>query len=295
MTDLAAPPAPGAGTAAARVPRRAARLPRSLVIGAAGLALIAAVAALAPWIAPYSPIEQHLGDRLQGPSAAYLLGTDNLGRDLLSRILHGLRPSLLSGLAAVGLAAIAGTLIGVLAGYYRGWFDAVFGRILDLLVAWPAIFIAIALVMIVGPGPTGVVIAIGLSELPVFARVTRAITLANVAMAHVEAARTMGASPLRIMARHILPFAVPPLIVQFAISAPQAVVAEAALSFLGLGTQPPHPSLGGMVSDSLLYLSRSVYLAVFPVIAIALLVFCLTLVADGLQLLLDPRRKRVSA
>lgn len=264
---------------------------KRFAIGGFGLLVIVLAAVLAPYVAPFNPIGQHLDSRLQAPSAIYLLGTDHLGRDTLSRLLHGLRPSLFSGLAAVALAAVFGTALGVLAGYFGGLLDAIVSRVLDLLIAWPAIFIALGLVLIIGPGPVGVVIAIGLGELPVFARVARAVTLANVGMAHVEAARSMGASGWRIMGRHIFPFAIAPLVVQFAIGAPQAVVAEASLSFLGLGTQPPNPSLGAIVSDAQLYLSQSVYGAVFPVLTIAVLVLCLTLIADGLQDILDPRRR----
>ncbi len=276
---------------AASPPRRRIRPNRRFLVGGTGLAVIVVAAILASVLAPFTPIEQHLSDRLQGPSGTYLLGTDNLGRDTLSRLLYGLRPSLISGLAAVALAAVSGTLVGVVAGYFGGVTDAVVGRILDLLIAWPAIFLALGLVLILGPGPLGVVLAIGLAEFPVFARVARAITLANASAEHVEAARSMGASGWRIMQRHIFPFAVSPLVVQFAIGAPLAVVAEASLSFLGLGTQPPNPSLGLILSDAQTYISQSTYLAVFPVLTIAALVLCLTLIADGLQDMLDPRRK----
>jgi len=274
------------------VPGRRMKLPDlRLLIGAGGVGILVLLAVLAPVLAPYEPNAQHLASRLRPPSSTYLLGTDHLGRDILSRLLHGLRPSLLSGLAAVTFAGVFGTLIGIVAGYFRGIVDAVVGRVLDLLIAWPAIFIALAFVLLLGPGPIGIVIAIGVSELPIFARVARAITLSSTGMLHVEAAISIGASRTRIMARHILPFAIPPLIVQFAIAAPQAVIAEASLSFLGLGTQPPDPSLGAMVSNSLLYLSRSLYGALFPIAAIAALILCLTLLADGLQETLDPRRQ----
>lgn len=271
--------------------RRGIRPNRRFLVGGTGLAIIVVAAVFASVLAPFNPIEQHLSDRLQGPSGSYLLGTDNLGRDTLSRLLHGLRPSLVSGLAAVALAAVSGTLVGVVAGYFGGVIDAVVGRLVDLLIAWPAIFLALGLVLILGPGPLGVVLAIGLAEFPVFARVARAITLANISAEHVDAARSMGASGWRIMRRHIFPFAVSPLGVQFAIGAPLAVVAEASLSFLGVGTQPPNPSLGLILSDAQRYLSQSTYLAVFPVLTIALLVLCLTLIADGLQDMLDPRRR----
>lgn len=274
-----------------RYRRRRVQPNRRFLVGGIGLAVIVVTALLAPLLAPFDPIEQHLDARLRGPSGSYLLGTDNLGRDVLSRLMHGLRPSLLSGLAAVALAAVSGTVIGLTAGYCGGLVDAVIGRIIDLLIAWPAIFLALGLVLILGPGPLGVVLAIALAELPVFARVIRAIALANVRTEHVEAARSMGASGWRIMRKHILPFAVAPLIVQFAIAAPLAVIAEASLSFLGLGTQPPNPSLGLIISDAQLYVYQSSSGIVFPVVVVALLVLCLTLIADGLQDMLDPRRQ----
>ncbi len=284
--------------ASTRAARRGSRLwlilgrNKRLLIGGTILGVIILLAILASLIAPYSPIQQDMKARLQGPSWAHWLGTDHLGRDTMSRLLHGLRPSLVSGVAAVVLATLFGSLIGVIAGYAGGILDAVVGRVFDLLVAWPAIFIAIGMILLIGPGPVGVVLAIALSELPVFGRVARAVTLANLGMAHVEVARSMGASPTRIMRKHILPFTVNPLILQFAISAPAAVVAEAGLSYLGLGSQPPNPSLGMLVSDAQLYLSRSVYGAVFPIMAIGILVLSLTLIADGLQDVLDPRRRR---
>lgn len=280
--DMAAAPAPV--VAAPRV-----RANKRLLVGGIGLAVIVVAALVGPLIAPFSPIEQHLDSRLQAPSGTYLLGTDNLGRDLLSRLLYGLRPSLVSGLAAVGLAAVAGTLLGLLAGFLGRWPDAIVSRILDLLIAWPEIFLALALVLMFGPSELNVIFAIGLAELPVFARVVRAIALSNVRGEHVEAARSMGASGWRIMRRHIFPFAVSPLVVQFAIAAPQAVVAEASLNYLGLGTQPPDASLGLILSDAQGTISYSAYGAIFSVATIALLVLCLTLIADGLQDKLDPR------
>lgn len=290
MSDAILAPAPSSGSFG-RLLRLLGRNKR-LLMGGTVLAIIILLAVLASLIAPYSPIQQDMKARLQAPSWAHWLGTDHLGRDTLSRLLHGLRPSLVSGVAAVMLATLFGSLIGVIAGYAGGILDAVVGRIFDLLVAWPAIFIAIGMILIIGPGPVGVVLAIALSELPVFGRVARAVTLANLGMVHVEVARSMGASPARIMRKHILPFTVNPLILQFAISAPAAVVAEAGLSYLGLGSQPPNPSLGMLVSDAQLYLSRNAFGAVFPIVAIGILVLSLTLIADGVQDVLDPRRRR---
>lgn len=265
-----------------------------LLLGAVGLALIVLVALFAPLLAPYNPITQHIGARLHGPSGTYLLGTDNLGRDLLSRLLYGLRPSLVSGLAAVALGAASGTVIGLLAGYFGGWLDALISRVLDLLIAWPAVFLALGLVLLFSPGEKQVVLAIGIAELPVFARLVRAVALTSVRSEHVEAARSTGASSVRIMRLHILPFAIPPLVVQFAVAAPQALIAEASLNYLGLGTQPPSPSLGEILSDAQVTLSLSASGTIFTVILIAILVLCLTLLADGLQDLLDPRHQAMT-
>lgn len=265
-----------------------------LLLGGIGLTLIVLVALFAPLLAQFDPTTQHLTDRLQGPSSTYLLGTDNLGRDLLSRLLYGLRPSLVSGLAAVSLAAVAGTIVGLLAGYFRGWLDAVISRVLDLLIAWPAIFLALGLVLLFSPGEKQVILAIALAELPVFARLVRAVALTYVLSEHVEAARSTGASSMRVMRLHILPFAIPPLVVQFAVAAPQALIASASLNYLGLGTQPPNPSLGAILSDAQITLSLAAGSTVFTVLLIAVLVLCLTLLADGLQDVLDPRHRAVT-
>jgi len=265
-----------------------------LLLGGVGLSLIVLVALFAPLLAPFDPTTQHLADRLQGPSSTYLLGTDNLGRDLLSRLLYGLRPSLVSGLAAVSLAAVAGTIVGLAAGYFRGWLDAVISRVLDLLIAWPAIFLALGLVLLFSPGERQVILAIALAELPVFARLVRAVALTFVLSEHVEAARSTGASSMRVMRLHILPFAIPPLVVQFAVAAPQALIASASLNYLGLGTQPPNPSLGAILSDAQVTLSLTAGSTVFTVLLIAVLVLCLTLLADGLQDVLDPRHRAVT-
>jgi len=262
-----------------------------LLVGGIGLIVAVLTAVIGPYFTPFNPITQHLTSRLQGPSTTYFFGTDSLGRDIFSRLIFGLRPSMTVGVAAILLAAIGGTFFGVLAGYFGRWLDAIVGRIVDLLWSWPAIFLALAIVLLLGPGPTQDIFAIGIAELPIFVRVARAVTLANVRSPHVEAARSLGASSWRIMWRHILPFAVPPLIVQFAISAPSAVLTEAALNYLGLGIQPPSASLGSMISEASEYLGSAPSGAIFPILAIAWIVLSLTLMADGLQDMLDPRRR----
>lgn len=262
---------------------------RRLLVGGGLLFLVVAAGLLGPLIVANDPLTLHLEHRLEGPSSAFLLGTDEVGRDLLSRLLTGLRPALLSGLAAVAVAAIAGTLIGLSAGFIGGFYETIAMRLIDLLLAWPAIFLALAFVLVVGPGPFVAILAIGIAETPVFARVIRSVTISHLHGEHVEAARSMGASNARIMRLHILPFAVVPLTVQLAIAAPVAVISEASLSFLGLGTQPPSPSLGSTLSGAQDYLTNSPTYTIFPAVTIAVLVLSLTLLADGIQDLLDPR------
>ncbi len=279
------------------VPRQSVRgrargLDARLLIGGGILGVIVLAAVFGPLVlARFDPIELHLEHRLEGPSSTFILGTDEVGRDIFSRLLSGLQPALLAGLAAVLVAAISGTIIGVSSGYFGGKYDALANRIMDLLLAWPTIFLALAIVLLVGPGRLNVILAIGIAETPVFARLVRSVTIQNLYGVHVEAARSMGASSLRIMRVHILPFAVTPLIVQLAISTPQAVVAEASLSFLGLGAQPPEPSIGAMLSGAQDYLSNAPTYTIFPAVTIGILVLSLTFLADGLQDRLDPRRR----
>lgn len=262
-----------------------------LLIGGTMLGLIVLAAVIGPPLARFDPIELHLDQRLEGPTQTFIMGTDEVGRDIFSRLLSGLQPALVAGIAAVVVAAIAGTLIGVSSGYFGGKYDAFANRIMDLLLAWPTIFLALAIVLVVGPGRLNVILAIGIAETPVFARLTRAVTIQNLHGEHVAAARSMGATSRRIMRVHILPFALAPLIVQLAISTPQAVVAEASLSFLGLGAQPPEPSLGAMLGGAQDFLSVAPTYTIFPALGILFLVLSLTLLADGLQDQLDPRRR----
>jgi peptide/nickel transport system permease protein len=266
--------------------------------GAAGLAVLAgavAVALLGPLVAPYDPNEVHLAAQLAPPSPTYWFGTDELGRDVLSRVISGARPALLAGLVAVSLAALVGALTGLVAGYFGGWFDALIMRVWDTLLAFPAIFLAIGIVTVLGPGWINAVLAIAVINMPVFARLVRATTLATRGKDFVEAAQAIGCSNRRIMLRHIFPNCIAPLIVQMAIAAPEAIIVEASLSFLGLGSQPPAPSWGNMLSAAQGYLSRSATYAVFPGLAITLVVVGMNFFADGLQDAIDPRRARAAA
>jgi peptide/nickel transport system permease protein len=248
------------------------------------------VALIGPYFTPYDPNEVHLSDQLLPPSATYWFGTDELGRDIFSRIVHGAWPALQAGLLAVGVAAIVGALTGLIAGYIGGWFDTVLMRVCDTLLAFPAIFLAIGIVTVLGPGWANGVLAITIINIPVFARLTRAVTLSARGKDFVEAAWAIGCSDARVMLSHILPNCVAPLVVQMAIAAPEAILVEASLSFLGLGSQPPLASWGNMLSGAQGYLSRSATYALFPGLAITFVVVGLNYFADALQDAIDPRR-----
>jgi peptide/nickel transport system permease protein len=242
-------------------------------------------------LASEGPNEIAVADRLQSPSWAHPFGTDDLGRDILSRVILGASVSLKVGFLAVGFALVVGSLIGLLAGYYGRWVDDVLMRFMDVLFAFPAVLLAIAVLAVRGPGSGNTALAIGIVYTPIFARVTRASVLGVREEVYVRASRSVGASDWRILTRHILPNAAPPIIVQTSISLAFAVLAEAALSFLGLGTQPPDPSWGLMLSEGRGYISLAWWLAFFPGMAIFLTVLCFNLLGDGLRDVLDPRQR----
>jgi peptide/nickel transport system permease protein len=265
------------------------------VVGSIVVGALVFIAVTAPWIAPYSPIEQHLRDQLKTPSAQFMFGTDELGRDIFSRVLHGTRISLMAGLVAVVMAGVAGAALGLVAGYNRGWLDSVTMRALDTLLAFPAIFLAIGIVAVIGPGYVNATLAVAIIYTPQIARLVRATTLAETAKEYVEAARCLGASDARIMLKAILPNCAAAIVVQMAIAAPAAVIIEASLAFLGLGTQPPDPSWGAMLQTAQGYLSKSWTYGIFPGSAITLLAVGLNYLSDSLQDALDPRRTRAAA
>jgi peptide/nickel transport system permease protein len=261
-------------------------------VGVIVMALFILVAYLGPLIAPYDPVELHLNAQLAPPSATYLLGTDELGRDILSRIIHGTRISLEAGLLAVLVAAAIGVLSGLAAGYLGGWPDAVIMRIWDTLLAFPAIFLAIGIVTVVGPGYMNAVLAVAIINIPIFARLVRATTLSVKAKDFVEAAYAIGATRSHIMFRTILPNCVAPVVVQMAIAAPAAILVEASLSYLGLGSQPPVPSWGNMLTAAQSYLYRSPTYGLWPGLVLTLVVVGMNYFADGLQDVIDPHRTR---
>jgi peptide/nickel transport system permease protein len=239
--------------------------------------------------------EQDIPNRLEPPSWSHPFGTDDLGRDILSRVILGASVSLKVGFLSVGLALVAGTLIGLLAGFYGRWVDDVLMRIMDVLFAFPAVLLAIAILAIRGPGTTNTIIAIAIVYVPIFARVTRASVLGVREEVYVRASRSVGASDLRLLTRHVLPNAAPPIIVQTSVSLAFAVLAEAALSFLGLGTQPPNPSWGLMLAEGRGYIDLAWWLAFFPGMAIVVTVLCFNLLGDGLRDVLDPRQRTLMA
>jgi len=260
--------------------------------GAAVTAALVLVAALSLVYTPRDPLEMSIAGRLQGPTAAHWLGTDQFGRDLLSRIMTGAVTSILVGVIAVGIGMGVGVLLGMLSGYFGGWLDEGFMRLMDAVQGFPAILSALLISAVFRPSTAISMVAIGVAFLPVFARLTRASFLELRDRDFVHAARALGAGDAALIGRHILPNTLSPLIVQATISFPVAILAEAGLAYLGLGTQPPHPSWGLMLRESQGFLGMNPWFAIFPGGAIALTVLGLNLLGDGLRDLLDPKQAR---
>jgi peptide/nickel transport system permease protein len=261
------------------------------VFGFAFVVFFLLLALLAPWIAPYDPVGTSWSAVRAAPSAQYWFGADELGRDVLSRIIWGARASILAGVVSVSISLALGVPIGMLAGYVGRWVDALISRITDAMLACPFLILAIALAAFLGPSLTNAMIAIGISATPVFIRLTRAQVLAAKSEDYVEAARALGNPHLRIALRHILPNIVAPLIVQATLAIAAAVIAEASLSFLGLGQQPPAPSWGSMLNTARNYVDQAPWMAIWPGVSIFLLVLSFNLLGDGLRDALDPRHK----
>ena len=262
---------------------------RLAIVGLGFLVLLVLCAVAADVVSPYRPLEQAMTQRLRPPSAAHLLGTDDFGRDILTRILFGSRISLQVGFVAVGIAGSIGILLGLLAGYFGRWVDNVLMRCMDVLLAFPAILLAVTIMALLGPSTTNVMIAIGIAYIPIFARVVRGTVLTVKPNEYVEAARAAGASELRMLVQHIVPGTTGPIIVQVSLALAYAILAEAALSFLGLGTQPPTPTWGSMLSFGRDFVREAPWFTFFPGFAIFLTVLSLNLVGDGLSDALDPR------
>jgi peptide/nickel transport system permease protein len=260
-----------------------------------GLGLIAAfilLAVFAPLVAPYDPIAASWALVRKPPTMAHWFGTDDLGRDVLSRVIFGARASLTAGAISVGIALLVGVPIGMLSGYRGGFVDALISRITDAMLACPFLILAIALAAFLGPSLGNAMIAIGISATPIFVRLTRGEVLSVKVEEYVEAARSVGDSDLQIAVKHILPNIMPALLVQATLSVAAAIIAEAALSFLGLGQQPPFPSWGSMLNAGQRFLTNAPWMAIWPGLAIFLVVLSFNLLGDGLRDALDPQNDR---
>jgi peptide/nickel transport system permease protein len=262
---------------------------RSAVLGLAVVVFFIAVAILAPLISPYAPAKTDWLQVRKAPSMAHWMGTDEIGRDVLARMIWGARASLLAGVVSVAIALAVGVPVGLISGYCRGWIDHVLQRITDALLACPFLILAIALAAFLGPSLTNAMIAIGISTVPIFIRLTRGQVMAVTVEDYVEAARAVGNPHWRILFRHVFPNVVPPLLVQATLSIAAAILAEASLSFLGLGQQPPEPSWGSMLNTAKNFLVQAPWMAIWPGVAICLVVLGFNLFGDGLRDALDPK------
>jgi ABC-type dipeptide/oligopeptide/nickel transport system permease subunit len=269
------------------------RQTRLAMVGLGIVLLVLACALLADFVSPYSPTRQRLSEALAEPSPAHWLGTDENGRDMLSRIIYGTRISLQAGVISVGLALVFGISIGLTAGYFRGRADDFLMRMMDALLSFPELLLAIAITAALGPSLRNAMIAIGIVYTPIFARLTRGQVLSIREREYVEAARAIGSGHLRIMVRHVFPNVTAPLIVQASLSTALAILAEASLSFLGLGVQPPEPSWGSMVNTGKNYLEQAPWMSFAPGGAILVTVMGFNFLGDAIRDALDPRLNRL--
>lgn len=270
--------------------RLLARNPVTLV-SALVLLGVAVVALTADWVAPHGVNDINVPNALQPPSGSHWFGTDELGRDILSRVIVAIQASMRIAVVSVVFAVLVGVTVGVVAGYRGGWLDTVLMRVIDVMFAFPVLLLALAVVAILGPGVTTTMLAIGIVYTPIFARVARASTLGVRTEPYVSASRAMGSGDLYILRRHVLPNIAGPLIVQTSLSLAFAILSEAALSFLGLGIQPPEPSLGRMIFDSQGFVTMAWWMAVFPGAAIFVIVLAFNMFGDGLRDVLDPKQR----
>jgi peptide/nickel transport system permease protein len=264
---------------------------RGAMVGLVVIILFILLALLAPWVAPYDPLKQGWSLVRKAPSAAHWFGTDEVGRDLFSRVIFGARASLSAGIISVGIALCVGVPLGIVAGYIGGWIDALISRITDAMLAIPFLILAIALAAFLGPSLGNAMIAIGVTATPIFIRLTRGQVMAVRVEDYIEAARAVGNPKWRIALFHILPNILPPLLVQATLALATAIIAEAALSFLGLGQQPPAPSWGSMLNNAQRFLTNAPWMAIWPGVAIFLAVLSFNLLGDGLRDALDPKER----
>ncbi len=264
---------------------------RFAVFGGSVVLAVVLMAVFAPLISPYDPLKQDLVGQLAGPSATHLLGTDNVGRDVLARVIWGARVSLIAGLASVAMGAVAGCLLGLGSGYWGGRLDGLIMRLMDAVLSFPALVLALALGAVLGAGLSGVLIALGVIYTPTFARLMRGQVLTIRTREYVQAARLLGAPDWWILQRHVLPNAATPIVVQASLSVGFAILAEASLSFLGLGVQPPEPSWGSMINAGRGYLQQAPWIVFGPGAALFLTVLGLNFVGDAVRDALDPRSR----
>lgn len=262
-----------------------------VVVGGAIVLVVLIAAIFAPVLAPHSPYEQFTTDQLVGPGSVYPLGTDELGRDVLSRLLYGARISIQVAAISGSIGLVIGGTLGLIAAYHGGAWDMIIMRFADILFAFPSLLLAIAVLAVLGPSLANVMIAIGIIFIPIFVRVTRAAGLVIVQEQYVEASRASGAGPVQIMVRHVLPNAMAPLLVQITLAISYAILSEAGLSFLGLGAQPPEPSWGSMLSSGRGFMTFAPWTAFGPGMAIFIAVLGFNILGDGLRDVLDPRLK----
>lgn len=265
---------------------------KGALIGFALLALLILLALAAPIVAPYDPIELNSEHYLRSPDTEHLFGTDQYGRDVFSRVVFGTRISLTIGLISVGIALLVGVTVGLVAGYYGGLLESLLMRLIDIMLAFPGILLALAIVSILGPSLVNLMIAVGISSIPTYARLTRGSVLSARQELYVDAARVIGVPNRLILGRHILPNVVAPVIVNATLGVGAAILWAAALSFLGLGSQPPDPEWGRMLSEGRQYLRSQWWIATFPGLAIMVTVLAMNMLGDGLRDALDPRLRR---
>lgn len=271
--------------------RRRRRLPAGLIVGLAILPLIAGAGVLAPCLTSIDPLEQDVSQRLQAPSAEHWLGTDRLGRDIYARLLYGARVSLATGVLVLLVGVAAGLVLGLVSGYYGGKVDFVVQRLVDVVMAFPSILLAIGIMAFIGQGLGNMVLAISIVNVPRVTRIARSVVLQTRHLEFVEAARAVGARDPYLIVRHILPSTIAPVIVQATFTLVYAIRTEATLSFIGLGVPPPFPSWGGLLDDGKAYIQTAPWMVIAPGTAIALTILALSLVGDGLRDLLDPRAR----
>ena len=294
MADTVSAHATTLGAEAARqsqsaIVARQLRRNRMAMIGAALLVIEVVLAVAAPVVAPYDPLSQDFTVPLQAPSAAHLFGTDDVGRDLLSRVIFGARISLSVGFIAVAIGAGVGVVLGIISGYYAGAIDTMLMRLTDLLLAFPGLLLALAIVAVLGPGLFNVMIAVGVGGVPVFTRLSRASTLTTRERDYILAARSIGCTDRRIMFGYVLPNVIPPIIVVATLGIAGAILTAASLSFIGVGAQPPTPEWGAILTLARQYLQQAWWFTVFPGAAIMVTVLAINMFGDGLRDALDPK------